>query len=77
MGLAILNPHLAKDMTDRIKHHLLERSYKVILEDDQLKWQLFDNQERLLKTYDVEPNTSILERALIRFLTWLPIEWLL
>ncbi|PWD80561.1 hypothetical protein DC083_08060 [Ignatzschineria ureiclastica] len=76
MGVVILNDQLTQDVESIIKRNLLDRSYKVISEEGKLRWQVFENGE-LVKTYDVEPNTNIWQRGFVKFLTWLPIEWLL
>lgn len=76
MGMVILNPELSARLQNRLTEQLLERSYKVISEDGKLKWEVYAG-EALIETYDVEPNTTIFSRGFVRFLTWLPIEWLL
>lgn len=76
MGMVILNQQLASKIQKGIKEGLLERSYKVVSEDEKLRWQVYEDGV-LVKTYDVEPNTNVFQRGLVKFMTWLPIEWLL
>lgn len=76
MGMVILNPTLAKKIQVGIEEKLLDRSYKVISDEGQLRWQVYENNE-LVKVYDIEPNTTIFSRGFMRFLGLLPIEWLL
>ncbi len=76
MGMVILNKALAAQIQNGIKGRLLESSYKVISEEGQLRWQVYEDGE-LVKTYNVEPNTNAFQRGLMKVMMWLPIEWLL
>lgn len=76
MGMVILNPVLAQRIQGRLSDLLLDRSYEVISDNGKLKWQTYEEGE-LAETFEVEPETSIFSRGFVRFLTWLPIEWLL
>ncbi len=76
MGVVILNDQLTKEVEEIIKSKLLERSYKVVSEKGRLHWQVYEHGQ-LVKSYDIEPNTNLLGRGFAKFLTWLPIEWLL
>src|SRR5699024_604796 len=76
MGVVILNEDLSQRIDQKIHEQLLERSYQVVSEKGKLRWLVYEN-GKLMKSYDVEPNTNAFERGLMKVLTWLPIEWLL
>jgi putative cardiolipin synthase len=76
LGFVIESPRLAREVADVLETRAAERAYEVHLGTaGELYWMYEVNGE--VVRYDSEPGTSIWQRALIQFLTFLPIESLL
>lgn len=76
MGVVIESPKLAKEIQNIFDRRVLENSYEVLLQrNGRLKWvEQVDDGEIIYKR---EPKTGLLQFMAIRFLSRLPIEWLL
>jgi putative cardiolipin synthase len=72
MGLVIDNPALAGQLADGLDRIAPAGAYEVTLDDGDLRWA--DPPSPALRT---EPETGFLRRATVRFMSWLPIEWML
>jgi putative cardiolipin synthase len=75
MGILVESPTLAASLSDQFDDDAFR--YQVKLDDrDELIWieTLNDGSTR---TFDVEPDTKLFKRALVRVIGWFPIEWLL
>lgn len=75
IGFLIDSPELAGMGADVFATQISLGAYEVKLCDGSLQW-LERNGDRQT-TYSVEPGTTIWQRALVRLLSWLPIDWLL
>lgn len=76
MGFLIESPALARNMADAFESRIPERSYQVHLSDSgALYWTERRGGEQL--RHDTEPGAGFWKRAGVRFLSLLPIEWLL
>jgi putative cardiolipin synthase len=76
LGFVIESPRLAREVADVLETRVTKRAYEVHLDTrGELYWTYEVNGE--LVRYDSEPGTSIWRRAMIQFLTFLPIESLL
>lgn len=75
LGFVIDSPALARTVHEAFDVAIPGNAYEVRMEDDALYWieRRGDRQIR----YDTEPNTGLLKRGFIVFLSLLPIEWLL
>ncbi len=75
MGLLIDSPVLARQLSQVVVEHGLDHAYAVTLADDQLRWNTREDGQTL--TFRNEPQSSWIDRMLVRILTLLPIEHLL
>lgn len=76
MGLLIDSPTLAQGIHRTFDQTVPQRSYRVTLgEAGQLRWH--SGVGNPPPVYDTEPNTRWYQRWILRFLGWLPIEWML
>jgi putative cardiolipin synthase len=76
MGILIDSPALAQRIASRFETGIPERSYEVRLSDEgELYWIERRGHERV--RHDIEPGTSFWQRAAVRFMSLLPIDWLL
>lgn len=75
MGFLINSPGIVQSLARSLGGR--EVVYEVArTEDGSLEWiETRASGETL--THTTEPNTSALERAMIRVVSWLPIEWIL
>lgn len=75
LGFVIDSPTLARTVHEAFDVAIPDNAYEVRMEDDELYWieRRGDQQIR----FDSEPNTGLLKRGFIIFLSLLPIEWLL
>ena len=76
LGFVIQSPKFAQQIQAVFDEGLLQSAYQVQLsEDGQVYWleQRGEQVERL----DKEPGTGFWQRAGVKLLSWLPIEWLL
>ena len=77
MGLLVDSPEIAGHLSDWLDDNLATLTYRVSPGDDQnLVWTT-QGRNREEQIYAVEPNTTLPLRILIRFLGFLPIQWLL
>ncbi|ADE14879.1 phospholipase D/Transphosphatidylase [Nitrosococcus halophilus Nc 4] len=76
LGFVIDSPVLAQQIKAALDSSVPASAYEVHLSDTgQLYW--IEHQKRKRVRHNTEPGTSFWQRAGIRFLSWLPIEWLL
>lgn len=76
MGLIIEDRNLADAVARAFDEQIPANAYEVLLDEKgQLYWLERSNGEEII--YHKEPGTGILKRSAVRFLSWLPIEWLL
>ena len=76
MGLMIDSPGLGRRLADALDQQLPRAAYEVRLTPDgDLEW--IDRTAAGETRHDTEPGAGLLRRAWIRFLSVLPIEWLL
>ena len=76
LGFVIESPVLAEIVQDAFETTIPERSYEVVLSPKgALMW--LERRDDEVFTHRVEPGTRFWQRAGLRFLSWLPIEWLL
>lgn len=76
MGLVIEDAAMASAITKSLDQHLPRMAYQVQLnEEQQLRWTSEDPQPpHAIQTLSTEPGTSWWQRAMVRILSWLPIE---
>lgn len=76
LGFVIDSPRLAMNIRSAFEDEIPEHAYRLSLDDrGRLRWTVRD--EGRLQVYVHEPKSSLLRRASVRFLSWLPIEGLL
>jgi cardiolipin synthase C len=76
LGFVIDSPALARQIRTVFDERIADYAYEVRLsEDGDLYWIEYRGGQRV--QHDTEPGTSVWERAGLRFLSLLPIEWLL
>ena len=75
LGFIIDSPTMAKKIDTTFDHNVPENAYEVQLVDNKLVWIERRKGEVVLHTK--EPGTTAWKRALVLFLSVLPIEWLL
>jgi len=76
MGFLIDSPEMAQQIVGVFDNQLPRIAYRVELgENGKLRW--IGGTGPNAPVYDVEPHTTWYSRALVTFLGWLPIEWLL
>jgi putative cardiolipin synthase len=76
MGFVIDSPALAQRIDAAFADRIRAQSYEVRLSDmGGLYW--IENRERREVRHDTEPGTAVWQRAAVRLLSLLPIEWLL
>ena len=76
LGFVIDSPSLAQTAHQAFDSVIPANAYEVRLDDNDRLYWLETRNERQLR-HDREPNTGFLKRSGIRFLSILPIEWLL
>lgn len=75
MGFLIDSPALAQQMATAFAQDIPGHAYQLQLEGKDIRWVLrVDGDSR---SYTTDPDSSWAQRAWARFLSWLPIEWLL
>jgi putative cardiolipin synthase len=77
MGLLIESPALAGRLTRAFDEDARAAAYEVRLTADGRSIEWVDGADPGGETYDTEPETGLMRRALVRFLSWLPIDWML
>ncbi|MNV70451.1 cardiolipin synthetase [compost metagenome] len=76
LGFVIDSPRLAGQVSNTFARHIPLLSWRVRLDaQGKLEWQAGSGQPPTV--YHTEPGSHWLQRAWLRLLTWLPIEWLL
>ncbi|WP_353236198.1 phospholipase D family protein [Diaphorobacter ruginosibacter] len=76
MGFLIDSPEMARQLMQIFDNELPRISYRVELgANGQLRW--IGGASADAPVYELEPHTTWYSRALVTFLGWLPIEWLL
>ena len=77
-GFVIDSPAMATRITAAFIDHLPKRSYVLQLDSEgQVAWQDPSSEDGSMQLLHHEPQTPLWKRALVRVLSWLPIEWLL
>lgn len=76
MGVVIHHPELTEQAHDVFEKLTADHAYIVTLnEKNRLRWLRIVEGERVV--YTREPQTSWYKRAAVKFMEWLPIEWML
>ena len=75
MGFIIESPELAGASADAFDAQVPGSAFEVRLQNGRLQW--IERNEDVEVTHDTEPGTTRWQRAVVRVLSWLPIEWLL
>jgi len=75
LGFVIDSPALARRVHEAFEDSIPDNAYEVRLEEDELYW--IERRDGRQIRFDHEPNTGLLKRGFIVFLSLLPIEWLL
>lgn len=76
MGFVIESPNLALQIEQYFDNEIIKASYEVRLSEAGNVYWLEHRSGNLIR-YDSEPETGLLKRAVVWFLSLLPIEWLL
>jgi cardiolipin synthase C len=76
MGFIIDSPALAARVEEKLSRGLLTNAFEVRLSSSG-KIQWIEHLEGQRRCHHIEPGTSLWQRGLIRFLSLLPIEWML
>ncbi len=76
LGFVIESPRLARKVEEAFDRLVPLQAYEVRI-DDKGKLVWIERRDGREIRHHVEPGTSFFGRAAIRFLSWLPIEWLL
>jgi putative cardiolipin synthase len=76
LGLVIESPTLARQLSEKLTENMPELAYEVRLDADGKLYWIERSGGKLIR-YDTEPGTDLAQRISIRFLSWLPIDWLL
>lgn len=75
MGFLIESPVIATALARSLDR--MEAFYSVTeTRDDAIEWSETD-QDGAIVTYAQEPNTTALQRGIVRVMSWLPVEWIL
>ena len=77
-GFVIDSPRMATEIRQAFKETLATQTYTLRLNDEgQIEWQDRQSMYAQPQVHHTEPQTSIWTRALVRVLSWLPIDWML
>ena len=77
-GFVIDSPRLANEIRHAFQETLATQTYTLHLDaEGRIEWQDKQPGNAPPQVHQVEPQTSIWTRALVRVLSWLPIEWML
>lgn len=69
------NAKLAQSISAVFDNQLQDIAYQVKLDEHgRLYWQ---EQGETTHSYDREPNSSLIKRSIVKFLSWWPLDWLL
>lgn len=78
LGFVIDSPRLAAEISARFKDTLPRHSYRLRLEPDgHVVWHDLHAPDGAPPLYRSEPQSSLWVRAMVRVLSWLPIDWML
>lgn len=79
LGFVIHSPQLAQQISNLFEQEIPLLSYQVILTPDKrLRWiERYPDEDTPYKLHETEPNTTLVERFWLGFLSRLPIEWML
>lgn len=75
LGFLIDSPTLATELDEVFTERILQTAYQVKLDDKGKLYWIEQGEPEII--YHKEPGTSLFKRAQVRFLSWLPIDWLL
>jgi putative cardiolipin synthase len=76
LGFVIESPALAQAIENAFDNRISASAYEVRLSDDgQIYW--IEQRDGEVVRYDTEPETTFWQRAGLRLMSFLPIEWLL
>jgi putative cardiolipin synthase len=75
MGFIIESPELAAESAENFDAQVPDSAYEVRLQNGRLQW--IERNEGAETIHYREPGTALWQRALVRLISWLPIEWLL
>ncbi|QYF92727.1 phospholipase D family protein [Massilia sp. PAMC28688] len=76
MGFIIDSPALSARMSEVLDKQIMARAYEVTLTPQgRLQWH--EQGERGMMVHDIEPGTTLWQRATVQFMSLLPIEWML
>jgi len=75
IGFVIDSPELARISADAFDAQVPDNAYEVRLFDGRLQWVECNEGARTIHT--CEPGSTFWQRALVKVLSWLPIEWML
>ena len=77
-GFVIDSPRLATEIRHACQETLATQTYTLHLDaEGRIEWQDKQPGNTPPQVHQVEPQTSLWTRALVRVLSWLPIEWML
>ena len=77
-GFVIDSPAMATQIAAAFTEQLPQRSYALRLDSDgHVEWQDASSPRGSTEMFHHEPQTALWKRAMVRLLSWLPIEWLL
>src|SRR5690625_751418 len=79
LGFVIHSPKLATQVSQLFEEDIPLLSYQVVLTPDgKLRWiERYPDDKTQYKRHETEPNTTLVERFWLGFLSRLPIEWML
>jgi len=75
MGFLIESAELAVASADAFEAQIPDGAYQVRLQNGRLQW--VERNDGVDTVHRSEPGTTLWQRALVRLISWLPIEWLL
>ena len=75
MGVVFDCPDLAQRLPEQVESDLAHTAYRVKLEGGRLVWVTQEGDAEV--RYTTEPDSTRWTRLKVRFMSWLPIEWLL
>ncbi|ERL51596.1 phospholipase D family protein [Halomonas huangheensis] len=76
LGFIIESPELAGTLTDVFNTDVIANAYEVKLDDDGDMYWLERTDQGVIR-YDQEPNSGLLRRGVVSFVSLLPVEWML
>jgi putative cardiolipin synthase len=77
VGLALDAAHLQQSITSLLDQYLAEIAYRLVLDESgQINWLEQQESGELIR-HRQEPNSTALQRGMLKLLSLLPIEWLL